>query len=491
MTVGDPATSRVARWLGIPGPEYPDPRWHVSPGVDTLAYAFSWAFVLVPMLFVGDAHRVDYLPIYLLVLAFTDVHRHYGLPYTYLDREVFARHPVRFTVFPAVMLVAFLAAPFFRRAVHAVPGSTVACGLVWLVLLVQELRRDRDGGGTPLRLLAPLVLGALALAAMADLAFRTFWPWLVAALATSLALELVARRRGRSPRFVAPLLVAGVIALVVWVPSVTVRTVQVLMAVTVFAGIWNIWHVYSQKYGILRMYAAKAGRRVPGWVDRGLVWGWLPLYVLWLGTEHRSTIVELFPAGREILAPLFATVDALGLWFLVPTAALVVFFAAAFLYWEARAHGFRNTPRLVMATGTTLLAASFLLVHPLKAYLAYAFTHAVEYMVFVWAFQRRRYRAPLPHEPLIARFLRYPVLVYVGFALAMGLCFVYLKYSGRWILQDEAPVRLFDISAWEWIGYWTVFQSMVHFYFDGFLWKMRARSVRDTIGAAEVAPAVA
>ena len=37
-------------------------------------------------------------------------------------------------------------------------------------------------------------------------------------------------------------------------------------------------------------------------------------------------------------------------------------------------------------------------VDPVRAFLAFSFSHAVEYMVFVWAFQRRRYAAPLPHD---------------------------------------------------------------------------------------------
>ncbi len=30
----------------------------------------------------------------------------------------------------------------------------------------------------------------------------------------------------------------------------------------------------------------------------------------------------------------------------------------------------------------------------------------------------------------------------------------------------------------KWLSYWGIYQSMVHFYFDGFLWKMRLSSVR-------------
>ena len=40
------------------------------------------------------------------------------------------------------------------------------------------------------------------------------------------------------------------------------------------------------------------------------------------------------------------------------------------------------------------LGAAFLFFDPVKVYLAFAFSHAVEYMVFVWAILRRRYAKP-------------------------------------------------------------------------------------------------
>ena len=136
-----------------------------------------------------------------------------------------------------------------------------------------------------------------------------------------------------------------------------------------------------------------------------------------------------------------------------------------------------------MAAGTIALASTFLFVHPLKAYLAFAFSHALEYMVFVWAYQRRRYREPLPHRPLIERALRYPLTTYVVSAILLGGLFIYWKYWGRWVVPSATQPRLLEFRAMEWVGYWTIFQSMVHFYYDGFLWKMRLPSVRQTVGA--------
>jgi hypothetical protein len=493
----------LATTLGVPPPEHSDPTWHVSPAVDTLAYAFSWVWVLVPMVLVGGTDRLDYLGAYLVVLTFTDVHRHYGLPYVYLDRQVFRRHPIRFTLFPLVMVALFVAAPFLSRSRLTLDGPAVAAALGALVVFVQLLGRDRDdrrpSGWLLARALALSLLGAGLGVAVAFTAGVPNVPAIAVAawaMGLSLSLDVLQRRAGEwRPRFVAPLLTAlALVASLVLsgaLEPTLYRVRGVIALVAVVAGLWNIWHVYMQKYGILRLYQAKArplreargASDVPGWVDRLLLFGWTPLYLFALAAEYRGEVFRLFPMGRPTLGPLFDVVETLSPALLPASIVLVVVALGLFVFHEHRAHGLRSRARLVMAAGTALLASTFLYVHPLKAYLAFAFSHALEYMVFVWAYQRRRYREPLPHRPFIERALRFPWITYVLSALFLGGLFLYWKYWGRWIVVEADQPRLLGRRALEWVGYWTIFQSMVHFYFDGFLWKMRLPTVRRAIGA--------
>lgn len=493
----------LATTLGVPPPDRSDPTWHVSALVDSLAYAFSWVWVLVPMVLVSGTDRLDYLGAYLVVLTFTDVHRHYGLPYVYLDRQVFGRHPIRFTLFPLVMVALFVAAPFLARSRLHLDGAGVAATLGALVLFVQLLGRDRDDrrpSGKQLALSAALgvLVGAAALGLGAALETPNPVGLAVAAasFAASLTLDGVQRRAGNAePRFIAPALTAAALLLAILAGRATEPTLfrlrGVIAFVAVVAGLWNIWHVYMQKYGILRLYQAKARplrqergtADVPGWVDRAMLFAWMPLYLFVLAGEYRGEVFRLFPQGRATLGPVFDLVETMAPVGLPIAIAAVVIAVGLFVFHEHRAHRFRSRARVVMALGTLGLASTFLFVHPLKAYLAFAFSHALEYMVFVWAYQRRRYRAPLPHRPLIERALRFPWLAYVASALLLGALFLYWKYWGRWLAVDADQPRLFGWRAMEWVGYWTIFQSMVHFYFDGFLWKMRLPSVRATIGA--------
>ena len=434
-------TTAVARWLGIHNPDEPVARWHTSPQVDLMAYAFSWAWVLVPLAFLGNNQRVDYAWIYILVLAATDVHRHYNYPYVYLDKHVFMRHPLRFLMFPALMAVFWLGSPYAARARYEFSLTQLTVGLGAIFAMMVFLRRDGPDRGIRPR------DGALALT------------WVVLGWAIGSGITASAAE------------------------PISVPAKQVFNAIAVFAGLWNIYHVYNQKYGILRLYSAKSGseKRVPGIVDRMLIWGWLPLYLMYLSPRYGDYVLRLFRRGKTTLSPVFDALNVASTYLLWPSALLVVTTIAVFLWYEWRYHQFRNAPRLWMAAGTTILASAFLWMHPLKAYLAYAFSHAIEYMVFVWAFQRRRYDHPLEHKPLLGRILTHPMFAYTVFTLGMGVAFVYFKYYGRWIFAGKPQPEIFGFTTYRWVAYWTVYQSMVHFYFDGFLWKMRLPTVRANI----------
>ncbi len=87
------------------------------------------------------------------MLSVTDVHRHYGFPYVYMDRQVFARHPTRFVLFPLVMFALFVFSPWLARMVTLSPfGVAALCAAV--VWLVQLCLRDRPNTRTPLHEIA-------------------------------------------------------------------------------------------------------------------------------------------------------------------------------------------------------------------------------------------------------------------------------------------------------------------------------------------------
>jgi hypothetical protein len=259
-----------------------------------------------------------------------------------------------------------------------------------------------------------------------------------------------------------------------------VRPGVVLNTIATFGFLWNIWHVFAQKYGILRMYDAKAGdgKRVDGAVDRWLVFAWVPLYFTWVGPTQAAMFRKQLSRGGALLEGALSVFTA-AMPVAVPLA--VVALVAAHVVWlvhEHRAHRLRNRPRLVMAAGTTLLGSTFVAFDYRLAFGAFAFSHAVEYIVFLAAYMKKKYANPLPHDPWLGRVLKRPKLAYAVFFIGLGLLFTWAARWGGSIAPDAARPMFLGHRLATWLFWWMLFQSLLHFYWDGFLWKMRRPEVR-------------
>jgi hypothetical protein len=356
-----------------------------------------------------------------------------------------------------------------------------------VVVLAQLWRHARAGAVASL----PVVVVAAAV---------PFLPWLVPAapwparweLLVGLALlsALVARETpGSRARWIAPcaLAVAALWALLdgrasrgTW-PGERFAFFRIFETLSVIASIWNFWHVYMQKYGILRVYNAKAGRKVPAWTDRLLMFGWLPLTIAVIGPRHRTFLLNHYPSKRTYLKPFLDWLQTAQPWLLPATIVLAAASVALFVRQEWIAHRLRNEPRLSMACGTTLLFASLLVFNPIKAVLAFGFSHLLEYFVFVWAYERRRYCAELPHRPPLAYLLRHPAIAYPFFLLIVGGGYFVFTRWGKEIFPGAKQPRPFGAGLPRFLLLVATFQAMTHFYFDGFLWKMRQPAVSRNI----------
>jgi hypothetical protein len=268
-------------------------------------------------------------------------------------------------------------------------------------------------------------------------------------------------------------------------PDVDLKLKVLVTAVVFGAGLWNIWHTLAQKYGILRIYTAKARSQneasVPPWVDRLFVMGWLPLIATYVAPPFADAILTEFRIAHFFLESI---VD----WFVVAepiaapiAAAFAIASSAIFAAFEWRTHRFRNRPRLSMAIGIGSLWVCFLLIDPIKVYLAFAFSHGLEYMVFVWAYQRRRYARRHSPQPAMARVLEHPWLAYSTYTLALAAIYVLLRDWQDFNLWRVPSVRVGGMTLGMWIFYWGVFQSLLHFYFDGILWKTRQPEMRKSL----------
>ena len=296
-------------------------QWHISARVDLMGYAFSWAWVFVPLLFLGAA-RWDYMVYYLLIVAVTDVHRHFGLPYVYMDKEIRRRYPIRFYLFPAALLAAWVLSPWLSQSNYYMSGVQILALLSWIFLLSQVLRLDGANAISGSQIVAGFgaaFLGGLVLTGVVGWStVDPGWWW----LSGSWILSYLLRRRARS---VVPFMIFGLGVVAAFLGGAISKLggeqgiwiTYVLHTVAVFAGLWNFYHVYMQKYGIMRLYNAKSGSetKVAGWVDKIMLFAWLPLYLAWLGPLYREVALEKLGRASAVLPPtMFYAAEALMEW---------------------------------------------------------------------------------------------------------------------------------------------------------------------------------
>lgn len=487
--------------LRLPAPTESVPGWQVAPWVDAPAYALSWLWVLVPLVLAGPVHPTDYYAIFALVMTVNTLHRHFGVPLIYLDREVYQRHVTRFSVVPALMGIAVVAMPLvsgFKAPKGFFGAEALGAALAGAALVAQVIAQDLSGFtlGRSLRIAAvapfalALILGLFGMFTAALV--PTTAAVAVAFAAVSAALTVAAPSGQRAPVFAGLvglgtlLSLGGAFApgLVGRWPGEPAKLSLVTGAAFAVQVFWGLWHVTMQKVGILRMYAAKQTevppeRRAPIGVDRFLVWGMFPVYIFVMGPSYRAEVLKAAASAKSIAIPLLDFLEAARPFLAAPAIAVAVGSIGWFFGWEWKTTRCRSLPRMGMGVGTVALNVA-VLIWPVKGVIAYTFSHGLEYLVFVWAFQRRRYAVPLAHHPPLQRLLAWPVLAYAGFILAVGGFFFWTDFGKHYGLPVIAT-PIFGVKFGTWVTSWAIWEALFHYYQDGFMWKMRLPSVRASI----------
>jgi hypothetical protein len=297
--------------------------------------------------------------------------------------------------------------------------------------------------------------------------------------------------RHRRPFVTLPLLAGAGLVATPWLLRADLPAFDVvfhgkaLVTTVVFvAGLWNVWHVLAQKYGILRIYESKArgddlALGVPARVDRWFVYGWLPLVALVLAASLSDFILHEYRIARWFVEPALRALLASQTVALPLAALLALAVTGRFVAYEWRVHRFRNRARLSMALGTASLWGSLLVFDPIKVYVAFAFSHAIEYLVFVWAVQRRSWASDdEKSRPAIAS---HPWAAYGGFSLALAAFYFAFTDWQDLAFWSGPGVALAGLPIGHWIFYWGVWQSLLHFAYDGLLWHTRDPAVRELI----------
>jgi len=238
--------------------------------------------------------------------------------------------------------------------------------------------------------------------------------------------------------------------------------------------IWGIWHGLMQTYGFARIYDGKvrSTSKLTSWLDFALCVSWFGVGIvlspnrfhLLLQKYHVRCAGPMPPAGW--VAPFQAA------WAVVTGAV-----TALFLYNLWRSYR-RGEP--VSVVKLLLFVSSFgfwwythvTVAQAIVGVALFEVFHDVQYLSIVWVYNRSR----VDRDPQVGGFTRFLfrnsgalIGVYVGMVFAYGaLAFIPRAYSMDTLNSGFQGVLLGS--------------ALLHFYYDGFIWKLREASTGSTLG---------
>jgi hypothetical protein len=257
-------------------------------------------------------------------------------------------------------------------------------------------------------------------------------------------------------------------------------SLPVLLFGALLASVWDAYHTSMQNFGLGRIYDAKAGN--PPAAGRALDIGINHVvYIgpLIYGASFLPTIAGLdqFQAvgwswPSQLLAWLAANQRVLGNAVLFGGSAFVVYYVST--YWDLARRGHRISRQKVALLASTALVTIFAF-GALDWFLGYAITslyHGLQYFGIVWWTERGH----LGEQLRLREHVGVLALLFAGFVVAAGLGYEAALQAGTREVSAalqaggaaSGPFWLFPIP-------FTI--SLMHFWYDGFVWSVRRREV--------------
>jgi Tfp pilus assembly protein PilF len=239
--------------------------------------------------------------------------------------------------------------------------------------------------------------------------------------------------------------------------------------------LWGVWHGMMQTYGFGRIYDAKMGSfaTVTRRLDFAMCGIWFAAGVILSPARMTDTLDGFYGCGLPFIPP--SAVHVLQQIFLVAAIAISIVWAANYLRtWLA---GTRQNP-VKLALFTTSVAFWWYCNNGVANILAgialFEVFHDVQYLSLVWIYNRNR----VEKDSSIGGFMRFIfrrsgslIGLYVGLVFAYGS----IGYLNSTIGMETVTRVLTGVVA---------ASGLLHFYYDGFIWKVREKSTRQSLGLA-------
>src|SRR5437588_9742314 len=245
--------------------------------------------------------------------------------------------------------------------------------------------------------------------------------------------------------------------------------------VVMIVFLWGVWHGMMQTYGFGRIYDAKMGSFATA--TRRLGFGtcgiWFAAGVILSPARMTDTLEGFYGCGLPFIAPI--GIHALQQTFLFGAVAISILWLGNYVrMWAA---GTRQNP-VKLALFITSVAFWWYCNNGVTNILAgialFEVFHDVQYLSLVWIYNRSR----VEKDRSIGGFMRFVfrrsgslIGLYIGLVFAYGSL---AYFNSRLEVETIKRVLTGVVAA----------SGLLHFYYDGFIWKVRDRSTREHLGLA-------
>jgi tetratricopeptide (TPR) repeat protein len=249
---------------------------------------------------------------------------------------------------------------------------------------------------------------------------------------------------------------------------------QDLSGLTLVAYAWGVWHGLAQTYGFLRIYDAKvqSSATLTCRLDLAMCVAWFGGLVL-LSPTRMHRVLEMFYASGGPVVPAAWLQGARAVAQVALVGVTLAFLVHLLVGWR---RGQRPSPLKLLTMLTSFgfwwycnIAVSNLLL----GILLFELFHDVQYLTIVWAFNRSR--AEKGALSGLSRFLFRPRAALIGGYVGLVFAYGTLSYAANGLPSALPKKVLLGVLA---------ASALLHFYYDGFIWKVRDKTTRQSLGLA-------
>jgi tetratricopeptide (TPR) repeat protein len=236
---------------------------------------------------------------------------------------------------------------------------------------------------------------------------------------------------------------------------------------------WGVWHGLMQTYGFCRIYDAKAGTfdALTRRLDFAMCVIWFATAVALSPYRLSDTLETYYMCGGPFIAP---SVIQHGQQ-LILFAAITVSVLFLLHFGRLWIIGKRPNPVKVALLVTSIAFwwyCNNLVANILVGIALFEVFHDVQYLSLVWIYNRNR----VEKDSNIGGFMRFVfrrsgslIGLYVGLVFAYGSLSYFNAHLG---METVKRILTGVVTA----------STLLHFYYDGFIWKVRERSTRQSLG---------